>query len=189
MAGEPPTGEAEASANERFNAVYERTFDSVYWFCQKRLGPSDGAAEDVTADVFTVVWRLIDKVPSPPGERVFVHAIAYRQIQNQQRRVASRLRLLRRVAAERLAPRSVPQLVSGQVEAALAHLPDLDREAFLLVVVDGFSHAEAAQLLECSPNAISLRLRRARAQLRAALGACRPDSNGGELYLYKGGAS
>jgi RNA polymerase sigma factor (sigma-70 family) len=190
VAGEPSTGEAMASAEMRFNGVYERTFDSVYWFCQNRLGPTDGAAEDVAADVFTVVWRLIDKVPPPPGERVFVHAIAYRQIKNQQRRIASRLRLLRRIAAEHLAsPLGAPQVVSGHIEAALTRLPEMDREAFLLVVVDSFSHAEAAQLLDCSPNAISLRLRRARARLRAELGASRPDPSGGELYLYKGGAS
>lgn len=191
VADESPTGEAEASAHERFNAVYERMFDSVYWFCQRRLGQFDGAAEDVTADVFTVVWRLIDKVPPPPADRVFVHAIAYRQIKNQQRRIASRIRLIRRIAAERLAPsRGASQAVSHHVETALSRLPEAEREALLLVVVDRFSHAETAQLLGCSPNAVSLRLRRARARLRAELGESRLGTDYGGLYLYKeGGAS
>lgn len=187
----PSTGE---SREERFRRVYDRLFASVYWFCRQRLGPADGAAEDVTADVFTVVWRLIDRVPDPPEDRVFVHAIAYRQIRNHQRRFSSRLRLHHRIASERAHGGPVTDHpvtdhpIADDVRAALARLPDIEREALLLVVVEGFSHGEAAELLGCTANAISLRLRRARAQLRVDLTGARPGSERRGLYLYEGGA-
>ena len=61
-----------ADAHERFSALYEGFADPVYWFCRRRLGIHAGLAEDVVADVFTVVWRRIDAVPASPDDRVFV---------------------------------------------------------------------------------------------------------------------
>ncbi len=57
-----------------------------------------------------------------------------------------------------------------RVEAELARMPDTQREAFTLVKVDGLSLAEAAEVLEISPNAVKLRAFRAYDALRAALG-------------------
>lgn len=178
-------------AQERFARLYEKLFDPVYWFCKKHLGSADGAAEDVAADVFTVVWRLIDRVPEPPEDRVFVYAIAYRQIRNQQRRLLRRTRLQRRLDGERavLADDAAGEPdPSDAVRSALDALPAGEREALVLVVVDGFSHAEAARLLGCSANAVGLRLHRARARLRAQLepGAAGGDGRQG-MALYRGG--
>jgi len=46
--------------------------------------------------------------------------------------------------------------------------PD-DREALQLVVWEHLSHAEAALVLECSINAVAIRVHRAKARLRAEL--------------------
>ena len=46
-----------------------------------------------------------------------------------------------------------------------------DREALRLVEWDGLSHAQAAQVLGCSANAVAARLHRARARLRTDLAA------------------
>jgi DNA-directed RNA polymerase specialized sigma24 family protein len=49
---------------------------------------------------------------------------------------------------------------------AIERLPDAYREALRLVNWEGCSHAEAAQILGCSVNAVALRLHKAKARLR-----------------------
>jgi RNA polymerase sigma-70 factor, ECF subfamily len=60
--------------------------------------------------------------------------------------------------------------VAERVEEELARMPEPQREAFMLVRVDGLSINEAAEVLEISPNAAKLRAFRAYDALRASLG-------------------
>jgi hypothetical protein len=53
-----------ADTHERFRALYEGLADPVYWFCRMRLGTDPGLAEDVVADVFTVVCAGSKQCPS-----------------------------------------------------------------------------------------------------------------------------
>jgi RNA polymerase sigma-70 factor (ECF subfamily) len=63
---------------------------------------------------------------------------------------------------------------TAAVRAALGRLGPLDREALQLVVWDGLSHLEAAEVLGCSPNAVGIRIHRAKARLRADLSSTSP---------------
>jgi RNA polymerase sigma-70 factor (ECF subfamily) len=56
-----------------------------------------------------------------------------------------------------------------RLETALARLPVSDREVLLLVSVEGFSHSEAALLLELTPESWRKRLQRARERLAAKM--------------------
>jgi RNA polymerase sigma-70 factor (ECF subfamily) len=73
-----------------------------------------------------------------------------------------------------------------RLERGLACLSMADREVLLLVGVDGLSPAEAASVLELSPEALRKRLQRARGRLASAMrelaGTSRPalqDTGGG----------
>ncbi len=71
---------------------------------------------------------------------------------------------------------SVPAAQHGrlalvEMERALATLPDDQREALLLVVLEGVSYAEAAHILGIPPGTLMSRLGRARAALRLATGS------------------
>jgi DNA-directed RNA polymerase specialized sigma24 family protein len=69
------------------------------------------------------------------------------------------------------APRHVDARDSGSpMERAVRGLPLDLRESLLLVVLEQFSHVEAAQALDISLAALTERLARARAMLAAALG-------------------
>lgn len=179
-------------AHERFGALYETFADPVYWFCRRRLGTDAGLAEDVVADAFTVVWRRIDAVPAPPDDRVFIFAVAYRQLRNQQRSLWRRARLQRRLNAEArrlVADPATEQAATEWVRRAVLGLPASEREALFLVVVEGFSQQEAGRLLGCSPNAVALRLHRARSRLRLDLAGevtSRPSNEDSE-YTSQGG--
>ncbi len=167
---------------ERFKRLYDELVGPVYDFCRRRLGPLNDAAEDVTADVFTVVWRNIDKVPPAPECRTYVYGIAYRQVRKQQQRRWAGYRLQRRLEAEWSVvwtDRPVWATSSGRpdrIHRAIQALPEAEREALLLVVWEGFSHVEAGRILDCSANAIALRLYKARARIRQQLAGYRPEA-------------
>lgn len=182
-------------ARERFRAVYDEFVGPVHDFCRRRLGSSGGVAEDVTADIFTVVWRNIDKVPPPPERRTYVFGIAWRQVRRHRQKLWRRRGLQRRLEAEwtagGAAGRAAPVHDARQelVYAAVQRLPAAERDALLLVLWDGFSHAEAGQVLGCTANAVALRLHKARARLRLdleteATGRSEPP----DLHLYQEGS-
>jgi RNA polymerase sigma-70 factor, ECF subfamily len=60
--------------------------------------------------------------------------------------------------------------LAERVEAELARMPEMQRDAFMLLRVDGLSLADAAEVLATTPNAVKLRAFRAYDALRAAMG-------------------
>lgn len=60
------------------------------------------------------------------------------------------------------------------LQRALARLPEPQREAVLLLKVEGLSVAEAARRIGVSPGAVKLRAHRGYRALRGSLGARRP---------------
>jgi DNA-directed RNA polymerase specialized sigma24 family protein len=60
---------------------------------------------------------------------------------------------------------------SDRVVAALDRLSAREREALQLVLWEELSHAEAAQVLGCSANAVAIRIHRAKIRLRRELSA------------------
>ena len=66
---------------------------------------------------------------------------------------------------------------SRRMLAAVAELPEEEREAFDLVRIQGMSQAEAAQVLGVSAMTVNRRLNRGLQLLAAALGDLRPDAD------------
>lgn len=74
-------------------------------------------------------------------------------------------------AAENVADRSSDaQLRSLAVQAALAALPEEQRSAVALVLIEGLSYQEAADVLEVPIGTLTSRLARGRAAMQASLG-------------------
>jgi RNA polymerase sigma-70 factor, ECF subfamily len=168
-------GGSVGDAGERFRRLYDEFVAPVYAFCGRRLGSLNGAAEDVTADIFTVVWRNIDKVPPAPECRTFIYGIAYRQVRKQQQKCWARSRLQRRLEAEwpltstAQPGRATLNVPRDRIHLAIEALPKGERDALLLVMWDGLNHVEAGRVLGCSANAVALRLYKARARIRRQL--------------------
>jgi len=58
----------------------------------------------------------------------------------------------------------------GDIDRAMARLPEEQREAVLLVVVEGYSYKEAAEIVGCPVGTLNSRLVRGRDALMALLG-------------------
>ena len=154
-----------------FEALYAAHYQAIAGYVLRRV-PAD-EADDVIAQVFTVAWRRVDSVPPPPADRPWLFGVARNSVADQLRARRRRLHLWARLTQEEaVAPDSLASAAdpSGeQVRAAMRALRPADREALQLVLWDELSHAEAAAVLGCSPNAFELRYRRARKAVRDAL--------------------
>jgi RNA polymerase sigma-70 factor, ECF subfamily len=162
--------------SRRFEVCFETHTADVLRYCLRRL-PDRRAAEDVTAETFLVAWRRLDVMPA--NELPWLLTIARNVILNERRSGRRRQRLMVRVAAEAAveaveadpgARLSTDRDSAGTpVRAALAQLPERDREVLMLTAWDGLDQRGAAAVLGCSEGAFKVRLHRARRRLSRAL--------------------
>lgn len=120
-------------------------------------------AEDVVAGTFAVAWRRFADAPADELRLPWLYAIAARVLANQRRS-------LRRLAALRSRLRAVPAAPHEEGEfrdvvAALKQLRREDQEVLRLAAWEGLTNSELAVALDCSENAATIRLHRARKHL------------------------
>jgi len=151
-----------------FAAVYSRYLPAVSGYLRRRVDRA--VVEDLAADVFAVAWRKRASVA--PGEELpWLYRIASYIVANHRRRLATRASLAHLLVAPDSAPAA--DAVLGEGDAALAAawsaLRPRDREVLALAVLEGMPVAEIAVALGATPNAVSIRLHRAKKSLAAAL--------------------
>jgi len=171
IVGAPVTGpeSKQSDRDARFHDFYTERFRDISGFVRRRVSPSD--APDVIAQTFSVAWRRFEHIPPPPEDRLWLFGVARRTIAEQRRARFRRFQLHQRLF-EQVRPTSFhadADPLLARVEMAMARLRPKDREVLRLVLWDDLTHAEAATILGCTPNAAELRFRRAQARVRNAL--------------------
>jgi len=152
-----------APPEARFHALFARHYPAVFGYALRRVGRDE--AGDATAEVFTVAWRRIERVPAEPETLPWLYGVARRVLANQERAARRRLRLEARAAASPGAADEAPGTARVDVEAALLRLGPADREVLRLAAWEELQPAEIAAVLGCSANAAAVRLHRARQRL------------------------
>lgn len=123
-------------------------------------------ARDLTQDVFVRVSRTA--IPADGDLTAWLFRIARNLALDHHR---SRRRHPEPLPLVDDATRAPSQDVNLAVNAALAALPELDRDVFLLREVAGLSYEEIAGACELTPDAVRSRIHRTRLQLRGLLAA------------------
>lgn len=186
MEGEPRHGSDDAeliraadSDPSAFGALYERHLLAVYSWCHRRLG---SAASDLTAETFAQAWLSRDRfrdehsgsaLPWLLGiaRNVLRETIRHDRVES---RARERLQLPVDLADEdgyaAIEARLSPRLA---LATALEDLPDHEREALKLRVLDELPYDEVAEQLSIRPAAARLRV--SRALRRLALITTRED--------------
>lgn len=149
---------------ERFAAVHAACHDTVYRYLTRRIIPAH-LAEDLTGEVFVIVWEKVLGGAQP--ETAYVVAIARNLLRGAYRASAKASRLSKALAHEHMRP----TVENPQVARALASLKEPARELLLLTYWDSFTSDEIAVILNSSPGAIRVRLHRARKAFATALAA------------------
>ena len=153
----------------RFEEIAEEVFEPLQRYLRRRTDPD--RAQDALSDVMLVVWRRIDDVPVDAA-LPWTYGIASRVLANQRRGDGRHLKLVERLEAEPRVDRVPDHADAGpdsELEAALAQLPDHDREYLRLWAWEGLEPREIATVLGVTANAATLRLSRARSKLAKKL--------------------
>ncbi len=148
---------------ERFYADHQA---GVFRYLRRVVGGPE-AARDLTQEVFLRVSRAGVPDSTPMGRRAWVFKIARNLALNHVRDGH------RRPPTVEVTDPVVPatQELSVALSRAIASLPALDRDIFLLREAAGLRYEEIASACDITESTVRTRLHQARQALRAALGA------------------
>lgn len=169
------TATEEAAFRDLFNSTYRNLVAYA-----RRRSIDVGEADDIVSEVYAIAWRrrndLLRDSPSLP----WLYGIAGNVMRNQWRASSRRLQLVERLEAQpQPQPAGDPAEQSGSdLRSALEELSFDDQEILRLVAWEGLGHAEVAQVLGITTNAVGIRIHRARQRLEKELQA-RSQRRGG----------
>jgi len=146
----------------------------VYRYLCRFVGRAD-TAHDLTQEVFLRVSRTSVPETNDTGQRAWIFRIARNLALNHVRdgrRRPEPVALVERGTA-------ATQELRMAVREALAALPEVDRDVFLLRESVGLSYEEIAEACDLTAAAVRSRLHRARLALRDALGGHVDDRRSG----------
>jgi RNA polymerase sigma-70 factor, ECF subfamily len=155
-----------------FAALVRRHLRPAVRLAARLLGDDD-AAEDVVQESFLAVLEAVDTFDEARSFAPWFYRIVANRCSNERRARARRPTeaLPPGLATERPGPERDAERsrLRGRLGAALAALPDRQREVLLLYDVDGFTGPEIAELLGISSGTVRWHLHQARAAMRAIL--------------------
>jgi RNA polymerase sigma-70 factor, ECF subfamily len=180
-----------STAQMDFAAIVERHERDLYIFLRGMVAHAE-QARDLLQDTFYDAWRAANRRAPPfqPGypetdvRRWLFHAAYCRAISALRRR-----KLLRWESLDQASVPEVDALLHTErfeervaeheaLAAALKEMSPADAACLLLIVVQGFTAAEAGRVLGASPQAVAKRLSRAKQRLLALYLAHNPTSEG-----------
>ena len=153
---------------ERFEALVPALVDPLRRFLARRTDPA--TADDVLAETLLVCWRRLDDVPEEPLP--WAYGVARNCLANATRGVRRQERLAARIAV--VDPPAATTSGPGEgddpdLAEAIGALREEDAELLRLWAWEQLTPAEIAAVLDVTPNAVSIRLHRAREKLREEL--------------------
>ena len=162
-------------------AMVARKLPRMLALAQRMLGDA-AEAEDVAQDAMLRAWKQAPRwVPGQARFDTWLHRVGLNLCYD-------RLRRRREVSTETPPDRPdegpapdrglIAADVGGRVNAALALLPERQREALVLCHYQELTNIEAAALMEVSVDALESLLSRGRRALRRALADIRPGAEG-----------
>lgn len=137
----------------------------------RRMGASPEVAEELVQETFVRLVRAAPRLADDTRLGAWLYTVAHNLWRSHRRWAwVDGTRLLELAGRPRGGPASPAELFAAdetraRLEAAVARLPEVQREVFLLVVVEGLEPQEAADVLGISAEAARQRLARARRAL------------------------
>lgn len=159
---------AQGGDEEAYRRLLETVRPIAYRYARRRVD-SDTAAEDICQDILLTVHRVRHTFePSRPFEP-WLYAIA-------RSRVIDHLRKVRRISASEILTDVLPEVGQAGAEMTaesalevLERIPANQREAFMMLKVEGLSTQEAAERAGVTVSALKVRAHRAYNALKKSL--------------------
>ena len=170
----PATVAAPRGASTETARLFEAHSERIFGYCLRFLGTRSDA-EDALQTTFLYAQRALERGVQPSLEYAWLHSIAKNVCRWQLRTLARRGSLTTEVDLDALpSPAPVDTEVNelrGELEEALASIPETQRKALLLREWHGLESNEIATRLGMTPTATYALLTRARRSVVKALNA------------------
>jgi RNA polymerase sigma-70 factor (ECF subfamily) len=172
-----------------FGQVFERHWDAVFRFFERRLGSEPSA--DLASEVFRIAFerRARYEIRDNASCRPWLFGIAANLAMKERRRFArhlaavDRLTLLERGSQDDHAGTVAASVDSeetwSRLRDALVSIDDTSREMLLLVAWEGLSYSDIADAFDIPIGTVRSQLHRSRGRLRALLNSTGLEAKGG----------
>jgi RNA polymerase sigma-70 factor (ECF subfamily) len=149
-----------------FMIYYEPVHARFERFCKARVyGEMD--FKDLMHDTLVIAYEKFEKVQQAETFLYFLFGIAIRLLSNASKKKKAALTCDGNLVANNLTVQNLSeqQFEHEQLYAALARLPEIQKESLVLYELSGFNVKEIAQMHECTEDAVKQRLSRGRKSL------------------------
>lgn len=168
--GEAPAVEHVSLSDDEFKAELARVIPHLRAFGRSLSGNRD-LADDLVQETLLKAWAARKRFQAGTNMRAWTFIILRNLFLSQMRRARFKGEWDELTASKLLAaPASQDRHVElGDMQRALLHLPQPQREALILVGAGGFAYEEAAEICGCAVGTIKSRVARGRVALEALL--------------------
>ena len=160
-----------------FEALYRDHVGRVYGLCLRMTG-HPVTAEDLTQDTFVNAWRSLPGYEGRSRFSTWLHRIAVNAVLAQRRAPLGRnensMTDDEGETMEFAAAQEMDDVTPIDLERAIAALPPGARDIVVLHAIYGYSHEEAAGMLDLAVGTCKAQLHRARQLMRARMYAEQP---------------
>ena len=156
-----------------FRQVYDLHSNRIFALCRHMSGNAEDAA-DLTQEAFVDAFKGIQRFRAESSFGTWLYRIAVNRCLKAARRGRPEARSFDddNGAIDR-GPTPEEQLVrketNRRMQSAIDHLPESLRVVFVLGTVEGLRYRQIADVLECTEDAVKMRMHRARKRVRDAL--------------------
>ncbi|UCE85615.1 MAG: RNA polymerase sigma factor [Deltaproteobacteria bacterium] len=175
-------GAGSAHLDGRFSALVASHRERALRLAWRLVGGDDDAAEEIAQEAFFKAYRALPRFREDARLETWFYRILVNQAHRYLRWRAVRERwgaVFHEHQADASAARSGDPLLRRRIARALAGLTRRQREAFVLVHLEGFTVWETAELIGAAEGTVKSHLHRAMTGLRAELADLR-DLTGGD---------
>lgn len=168
--------------DERFRAFVASHRERAVRLAWRLVGGDAAAAEDVAQDAFVRAHQALARFRGSSSLATWFYRILVRQASSHRRWRAVRARWAGGTETDAPAPAATEgdPALRRRIARALDALTRRQREAFILVHLDGFTVREAAEILHTPTGTLKSHLHRALVKLREELSDLRPAPEGVE---------
>jgi RNA polymerase sigma factor (sigma-70 family) len=156
-----------------FGKLYHRHRDRIYAVLWRLCGADAALAEDMLQEAFVRAWTRLDSFRGESRFSTWLHRLSVNVALSDRR---SRIRRVRKEtplegAAERTAAGAADVYADRRMdlERAIARLPQRARTVLVLFDIEGYSHAEIAEIAGMAIGSSKAQLHRARKLVREEL--------------------
>lgn len=164
---------AQAGDRDAFEQLYRSNCDKIFALCWRMCGGDKALAEDMLQDSFVRAWNKLHLFRGDSKFGTWLHRLTVNVILSDKRIRVKRLQreqeLGENIERTMVGERDVSAGLRQDLETAIAGLPERARTVLVLYDIEGYRHAEIAEITGMAVGSSKAQLHRARKLVRQAL--------------------